>query len=124
MTLEEYQDRAMTTCMESSNNFAYMSFGLQGEVGEFMGKIAKFIRQDKAYIKNNELMLSENELGIPKMTKEESKALISELGDCLWFIAGLAKSLGWPLEDVAQMNLDKLQDRKARNVIDGSGDNR
>lgn len=32
--------------------------------------------------------------------------------------------MGWNLEDVAQGNLDKLASRKARGVIDGSGDNR
>lgn len=124
MELKEYQERAMSTCMESCDNFAYMSYGLMGEVGEFMGKIAKFIRQEKTYITDNTLMLSQNELCIPKMTTEESKALIAELGDCLWFVAGLAKSLGWGLEDVAQMNLDKLASRNVRNVIDGDGDNR
>ena len=40
MTLNDYQANAMYTCMASCNNFSYMSFGLAGEVGELMGKIA------------------------------------------------------------------------------------
>lgn len=33
MTLNEYQERAMTTCMESCKNDTYMLFGLMAEVG-------------------------------------------------------------------------------------------
>ena len=32
--------------------------------------------------------------------------------------------MDWKLDDIAQQNLDKLADRKQRNVIDGSGDER
>ena len=47
MTLNEYQKQAITTCTESSENFAYMSLNLVGEVGEFMGKVAKAIRKER-----------------------------------------------------------------------------
>lgn len=47
-----------------------------------------------------------------------------ELGDVLWYIARLADEVGMTLEQVAQTNLDKLNDRKARNRLGGSGDNR
>jgi NTP pyrophosphatase (non-canonical NTP hydrolase) len=50
--------------------------------------------------------------------------LQKELGDVLWFVAGIAYSAGWTLEDIAKMNIDKLEDRRQRNVIQGSGDNR
>jgi NTP pyrophosphatase (non-canonical NTP hydrolase) len=50
--------------------------------------------------------------------------LKKELGDILWFVAGIARNYYWNLEDIAQMNLNKLEDRKNRNVIQGSGDNR
>jgi hypothetical protein len=55
---------------------------------------------------------------------QKQEMLKKELGDILWFIAGLASNYGWNLEDIAQMNLNKLEDRKNRNVIQGSGDNR
>ena len=34
-----------------------------------------------------------------------------ELGDLLWFVAEYCTALGWDLEDVARMNIDKLKAR-------------
>lgn len=34
MELNEYQERAMQTCMPSCDNFSYMMLNLVGEVGE------------------------------------------------------------------------------------------
>jgi NTP pyrophosphatase (non-canonical NTP hydrolase) len=45
-----------------------------------------------------------------------------ELGDVLWQLARAAKELNMTLEDVAVMNIQKLTDRKERNVIKGNGD--
>jgi NTP pyrophosphatase (non-canonical NTP hydrolase) len=47
-----------------------------------------------------------------------------ELGDVLWYLANLATDLGLSLGAIAQLNLDKLEDRKKRNVIKGEGDDR
>lgn len=124
MELNEYQKKAMATCMPSCNNFAYMSYGLVGEVGELMGKIAKHIRKENVAISKNDLRLNKDALGGVKLNGSEAMALISEIGDCLWFIAGVAESMGWTLEDVGQINLQKLASRKERGVIDGDGDNR
>lgn len=113
MELKEYQERAMTTCMPSSNNFSYMFLNLVGEVGEFASKVAKSIRKDGNIINYNELGFIENEAELQK-----------EAGDILWQLSGLCSVMGWALEDIAQQNLDKLASRKQRNVIDGNGDNR
>lgn len=118
MFLNEYQERAMSTCMESCNNFAYMSYGLMGEMGELMGKIAKHIRKGNMVLQDNNLKVTD------EFTKEDAEALLAELGDCQWFIAGLAHALGQELEDVCQANLAKLASRKERGVIDGNGDSR
>lgn len=117
MSLNEYQRFAMTTCMDSCDNHAYMLTGLVGEVGELSGKIAKAIRREKIHIYNNEML----DLG---MTPQEMHDIKAELGDCTWFIAGLASVFGWSLEEVARENLDKLASRKERGVIDSDGDNR
>lgn len=118
MTLNEYQEKAMTTCMASSDNFAYMLTGLTAEVGEVNDKIAKAIRKGYISLDSNEISINDN---APEGFKE---GVMAEISDCAWFIAGLCKVLGLSLEDVCRYNLDKLASRKARNVIDGNGDNR
>ena len=45
MTLEAYQERAMTTCLPTSENFSYMALNLVGEVGDLCSKVAKAIRK-------------------------------------------------------------------------------
>jgi NTP pyrophosphatase (non-canonical NTP hydrolase) len=117
LTLNEYQKQAMTTCMPSSENFSYMFLNLVGEVGEFASKVAKHIRKDKATIHTSRLELYD-------VSNKENEELMKEAGDILWQLSGLCTVMGWSLEDVAQMNLDKLASRKERNVIDGNGDNR
>ena len=56
MTLNEYQNKAMSTRMDSCDNHAYMLTGLVGEVGELFGKIAKGIRKEKTEFYNNNLV--------------------------------------------------------------------
>jgi NTP pyrophosphatase (non-canonical NTP hydrolase) len=52
------------------------------------------------------------------------EGLKKELGDVLWFIAELSTHLGFTLQDVAELNLQKLADRQQRNALKGEGDNR
>ena len=121
MTLREYQEQAMTTCLPTSENFTYMMLNLVGEVGEFASKVAKAIRKDKACIYYNHL---QTESGPNAMTKNETEDLKYEAGDILCQLSGLCTVMGWNLEDVAEMNLEKLASRLERGKIDGSGDNR
>jgi len=128
MTLNEYQQQAMTTCLPEAENFTYMMLNLVGEVGEFAGKVAKAIRKGKASIEGSELIpfksvnefVSQNKM----MTNDEFNELQKEAGDILWQLSGLCSVMGWRLEEIAQQNLNKLADRKSRQVIDGSGDDR
>ena len=109
LDLFEYQTKAMNTCMDSSRNMSYMALGLISEVGEFTGKIAKAIRKGNVYIgkeiqgnidcKNDSDLhfdydaLIRNEQDIV----EFEKGLRAELGDILWFVAGIAEVMGWDL---------------------------
>src|ERR1035437_5791982 len=85
---------------------AYDGLGL-GEAGEVQGKIKKIIRDNGGYIS------AESKIEIKK-----------ELGDCLWYIASMCDNLGIKMEDVAIGNIEKLQDRRDRGTLHGSGHNR
>ena len=50
MELNEYQEKAMKTCMPPCDNLLYMLTNLMGEVGEFAGKIAKHVRKGDLYV--------------------------------------------------------------------------
>lgn len=123
MTLNQYQEKAMSTCMKSCDNFSYMMLNLIGEIGEFASKVAKEIRKG-----NIEIGAAVSNQIMPYMNEDDWWAkddeLMKEAGDILWQLSGLCKVMGWTLEEVAQKNLDKLASRKQRGVIDGDGDNR
>ena len=116
MELNEYQKRAMSTCMDSCDNEAYMLLGLVGEVGELFSKLAKAIRKENAVFLHNSLAA--------RFSEQEIHDLKSEVGDCAWFIAGICHTMGWTLEEVCEDNVAKLADRSKRGKIDGEGDNR
>lgn len=121
MELNDYQKQAMTTCMDSCDNFSYMMLNLVAELGEFSGKVAKAIRKEKAMIENNQLL---TERGTQSMSDDEIADLKDEAGDILWQLSGLCNTMGWTLEEIGLRNLLKLSDRKNRGVIDGNGDRR
>ena len=125
MELNEYQERAMETCMASCDNMAYMLTNLVAEVGELAGKIAKPIRKGNVCYRDNHLtpahLFEEDDMIVFADMREE---MAYEAGDVLWQLAGVIKRLGYTMEEVAQMNLDKLRSRAERGKIDGDGDNR
>ena len=126
LTLNEYQDKAMSTCLPESDNLFYMLANLVGEVGEFASKAGKHMRKGNLHITTTD----RDEEGrilhtqIWNITDEERKLLRDELGDIQWQLAGLAHVMGFSLEEVAEKNLEKLASRKQRNLIDGDGDER
>ena len=112
LTLNGYQDLAMTTRTAEtygSSSIVYPTLGLTGEAGEVADKVKKVLRGDN---------------GTREFDDEAREAIAYELGDVLWYAAALAKDLGYDLEDIARMNLRKLQDRQSRDKIHGNGDNR
>jgi NTP pyrophosphatase (non-canonical NTP hydrolase) len=119
MELNEYQKKAMGTCLPSCDNFSYMLLNLVGEVGEFAGKVAKRIRKEELLMGGAEN--AENKLTSLALTRGEQYEILddlkSEAGDILWQLAGLCKVMGWDLNDVAQCNLDKLANRKKEGTI-------
>lgn len=126
LTLNEYQNKAMSTCMPESDNLFYMLVNLVGEVGEFASKAGKHMRKGKLHITTTQ----RDEEGkilhtqVWNVSDEERHLMLSEIGDILWQTTGLAKVMGVTLEEVAEENLAKLALRKQRNVIAGDGDER
>jgi NTP pyrophosphatase (non-canonical NTP hydrolase) len=115
MNLNEYQEAAASTALYPGrgifHGFAYLTSKLAGEAGEVAEKFGKAIRDD-GYCYSTDLR------------PERKEAMAKELGDVLWYVSNLARDLGYSLEDIARMNLEKLFDRKERGVLTGDGDNR
>lgn len=122
MELNKYQERAMSTCMPSCENISYMLLNLVGEVGELSSKIAKHIRKGNMTIGGKCLPngLHSSLKGEEWLTTDIE--LMKEAGDILWQLSGVCSVMGWELNDVAKMNLEKLAARKKAGTIDGSGD--
>ena len=110
MDMNDYQQKALTTVISSGNEFndlLHWVLGINGEAGEVAEKVKKIIRDKQG-----------------KVSAADKQELAHELGDVLWYIAVFAHHLGVPMEEIARHNLDKLQSRKARGKLQGSGDNR
>lgn len=108
-TFDEYTNRALFFAIYKSPSYPY--FGLVEEVGEFCGMFAKAHRGDD---------LAER-FGSEELAEEAVK---KELGDILWMLTAVINDMGWSLEEIATLNVEKLQDRANRNMLQGSGDNR
>jgi len=110
MDMNDYQKKALSTVISSGNQFndlLHWVLGINGEAGEVAEKVKKIIRDKQG-----------------KVSQADKQELAHELGDVLWYIAVFAHHLGVPMEEIARHNLDKLQSRKARGKLQGSGDNR
>ena len=106
--LDMYQQVAKTTAIYPREQaIIYPTLGLTGEAGEVANKVKKIIRDGSD--KNDDSLVSE---------------IKSEIGDCLWYIAVLADDIGCKLSDIANTNLIKLENRKKKGTIHGSGDKR
>ena len=93
MTINEYQQLAMTTlnpALDRRNVLINGVMGLCGEAGEAIDIVKKHLAQ------GHEL---------------DREKLIKELGDVAWYLAETAYALDVPLEDVLQRNIDKLRAR-------------
>ncbi len=116
MLFEEYEALASDTAVYPERGgvggLIYASLGLAGEQGEVAEKVKKLLRDGTGLTQEG------------SYTEEFVKALTKELGDVLWYVAAVAHEIGVDLNEVATTNARKLRDRKDRNVLSGSGDNR
>lgn len=89
-----------------NSGWDYLLSSLPEELGEFSAIFAKNAR------KGNGRVLSE----------EQRKQALSELGDLCWNIALASKLLGSNLGAVMNNNINKLEERRRHNVIEGNGE--
>lgn len=93
MTLNEYQRLALKTEAGMLKNYPRIFnglMGLNGEAGECIDILKKHL------FHGHEL---------------DKEHIAKELGDVLWYVAQSADALGYTLEEIAQMNDDKLAAR-------------
>jgi NTP pyrophosphatase (non-canonical NTP hydrolase) len=108
MRLNEYQDAIKQFAIYPGagtgnlSALSYTALGLSEEAGEYAGKVSKLIR-DNVF---------------------ETQLAVKELGDVLWQLTRAATELNVSLNDVAEMNINKLTKRLKDGTLQGSGDNR
>lgn len=93
MTANEYQKLAMTTLnpeLDKKDVLINGVMGLCGESGEAIDIVKKYLAQ------GHEL---------------DTGHLAKELGDIAWYLAETATAIGYDLDDIFKMNIEKLKKR-------------
>ena len=93
LTINQYQEGALRTMKPVDNKAQELLNGLMGLNGE-AGECIDILK--KHFFQGHEL---------------DKDKLVKELGDVAWYLAISAHALGMKLEDILQMNLDKLKAR-------------
>lgn len=92
MTINEYQKETLRTAGTNQQHPLMLNgvMGLAGESGECVDLVKKHLFQGHAL---------------------NAEHLAKELGDVAWYLAVTAHAIGYDLETVLQMNVDKLRNR-------------
>lgn len=92
MKINEYQQLTLRTSgtMDNRDMILNGTLGLAGESGEVADHVKKALFQGHKF---------------------DEELVAKELGDICWYIAILAHGIGYNLETVMQMNVDKLKKR-------------
>lgn len=111
LSISAYEEGALKTAIYpkqfQATGLEYVAMGLAGEAGEF-NNLLKKVHRDKG----------------SEMDEESRWALKKELGDVLWYVTAGANELGSSLEEIASLNIEKLERRAQQDTLGGSGDNR
>ena len=93
MEINEYQELAMRTVNKELSKKDMLINGVMGLCGE-SGEAIEIVKKHIAH--NHEL---------------DKEHLAKELGDVAWYLAETATALGYSLEDILKMNIEKLKNR-------------
>ena len=105
MTPNEYQKAALRTAGNNDLDVLLLNgvMGLNGEAGECIDMVKKCMFQGHGL---------------------DYEHLAKELGDVAWYLAVTAYSIGYDLEDIMKMNVDKLKARYPDGFDAGRSNNR
>ncbi len=87
---------------DNKDSLTIATLGLAGETGEVMEILKKRLRDGKFDVVNFK----------------------KEMGDVLYYWCKILNEFNISPFEIMQINMEKLEDRKARKVLGGSGDNR
>ena len=93
LSLDDFQQLAARTLSPGQTpdqRLANAALGLTGEAGEVAEHVKKHLFH---------------------ATPLDRDAVVKELGDCLWYVAALAGTLGVSLSEVGERNIEKLRRR-------------
>ncbi len=93
MNFNEYTENMKRTAgsLELNNeNLCWGAMGISGEAGEVTDYLKKVVFHSQ------------------ELNKEK---VAEELGDVLWYLACTAELIGYDLEEIAEMNIEKLKKR-------------
>jgi NTP pyrophosphatase (non-canonical NTP hydrolase) len=103
MDFNDYQILAKRTMVDGQSQIVNYALGLAGETGETVDFIKKWMFHGH-YL--------------------DHAKLESELGDVLWYVSALATSFGYSLEEIAEMNIEKLKARYPQGFSESDSINR
>lgn len=107
MNVKEYEDFMSTSKVYDCLPIIYPILGMNGEAGEAAEKVKKCLRDNNGVFGG-----------------QIKKDLMKELADVLWYVWATADDMGFTLEDVMEIGVQKVKERQATNTVHGSGDNR
>lgn len=103
MNFAEYQEIIETFAVYPRDNeltaISYLALGLNGEAGEVAEQLKKAIRNDG------------------HISPERRARILDEIGDVLWYITRIAIEFDSTIEEVAEANVNKLEQRRLTNSL-------
>ena len=136
MNLKQYQKNVEKTWISNDKDLERIVLGIGGEAGEIQELFKKLFRGDiKKTVKElNEMARKDvafygrksSYYGQEKITEKMllKISLKKEIGDLFYYLAKVCNYYNLSIEKILEENIAKLQSRKERGKIRGSGDQR
>ena len=102
MTPVDFENHVLTHMKAASLEVPYCALALAGEAGEVANRVKKCVRDDGS-----------------RIGAEARADILFELGDVLWYTTALTINLGSTLEEIMELNEEKLNARRAEQKVTG-----